>query len=334
MTNGIRRIEIKDFLVFKGEFAVDFCSGVNVFIGGNATGKTTLLKVMYLIMETENVSKKVISGEGYKDIAIKYYFHNINIKHSIFTYGSSMFDKTKHQAEVSVHCTVGDVSVVRNCSHIFIPAKDILEHSKGLLALNNMREIPFDQTYIDILSNAEFGATKEVSEINKVVLNKIKEIIGGEVEYENDTFYIVKADGGKVPFSLEASGFKKFGLLWKLIRNGLLEHGSVLFWDEPENSLNPELIPTLVDILLELQKGGVQIFIATHSYNVARWFELNKKAENSLRYFNLRKTDSGIAADVADDYVSLDNNPIDAADDTLLKRVVEVSAEKAGVKRK
>jgi ABC-type multidrug transport system ATPase subunit len=33
--------------VFKGEFAADFCTGVNVFIGGNGTGKTTLLKEMY-----------------------------------------------------------------------------------------------------------------------------------------------------------------------------------------------------------------------------------------------------------------------------------------------
>jgi hypothetical protein len=119
--------------------------------------------------------------------------------------------------------------------------------------------------------------------------------------------------------------------LWKLLRNGLLESGSILFWDEPEASINPELIPTLVDILLELQKGGVQIFIATHSYDVARWFELNKKAENSLRYFNLRKTDSGIAADVSDDYVSLSNSLIEDAGDMLLRRVTAVAAEKAGV---
>ncbi|MDR1206428.1 MAG: ATP-binding protein [Peptococcaceae bacterium] len=40
-------MEIKDFLVFKGDFAMDFCPGVNVFIGSNGTGKTTLLKALY-----------------------------------------------------------------------------------------------------------------------------------------------------------------------------------------------------------------------------------------------------------------------------------------------
>ena len=44
---AIDRIEIKDFLVFKDVFDMDFCSGVNVIIGGNATGKTTLLKCLY-----------------------------------------------------------------------------------------------------------------------------------------------------------------------------------------------------------------------------------------------------------------------------------------------
>jgi ATPase involved in DNA repair len=36
---AINRIEIKDFLVFKGEFAANFCPGVNVLIGATVRGK-------------------------------------------------------------------------------------------------------------------------------------------------------------------------------------------------------------------------------------------------------------------------------------------------------
>jgi AAA15 family ATPase/GTPase len=46
---AIDRVEIKDFLAFRGEFAADFCRGVNVIIGGNATGKTTLIKALYAV---------------------------------------------------------------------------------------------------------------------------------------------------------------------------------------------------------------------------------------------------------------------------------------------
>jgi hypothetical protein len=87
-----------------------------------------------------------------------------------------------------------------------------------------------------------------------------------------------------------------------------------------------------VDILLALQKSGVQIFILTHNYDIARWFELNKTPDHTLRYFNLRKAGNGIVADVAGDYVSLPNSVIEDAGDMLLRRVAEVAAQKAGVR--
>ena len=44
---AIDRVEISDFLVFKGKFTASFCRGVNALIGGNGTGKTTLMKCLY-----------------------------------------------------------------------------------------------------------------------------------------------------------------------------------------------------------------------------------------------------------------------------------------------
>ena len=64
-------------------------------------------------------------------------------------------------------------------------------------------------------------------------LSFISEIIDGIVIYENDSFYVIKNNGMKLEFSFEAEGLRKFALLWKLIRNGLLEKDSVLIWDEP-----------------------------------------------------------------------------------------------------
>jgi energy-coupling factor transporter ATP-binding protein EcfA2 len=58
MVNTITRVELKDFLVFKGEFKADFCPGVNVLIGGNGTGKTTLMKVMYRLCHERNEKLK------------------------------------------------------------------------------------------------------------------------------------------------------------------------------------------------------------------------------------------------------------------------------------
>ena len=49
-----------------------------------------------------------------------------------------------------------------------------------------------------------------------------------------------------------------------MIRNGTLQPDSVFFWDEPETNLNPRLFGVVIDVLLELQRAGVQVFLATH----------------------------------------------------------------------
>ena len=82
------------------------------------------------------------------------------------------------------------------------------------------------------------------------------------------------------------------GLLWKLIRNGLLEKDTILLWDEPEANLNPELYPLVVEILLELQKSGVQIFIATHSYNFAKYLEIRREKKEQVIFHNFYKASS------------------------------------------
>ncbi|MCB5007585.1 ATP-binding protein, partial [Streptococcus mutans] len=142
---------------------------------------------------------------------------------------------------------------------IFIPAKEMLSHSKGFLALYNKYKIPFDKTYIDIIVNAELPEARETSDLNNTLLATISNVIGGKVLHENGTFYIVKNNGNKIEFPIEAEGLRKFGLLWKLIKNGLLEEGTVLFWDEPEANINPELMPILVELMLELERKGVQL---------------------------------------------------------------------------
>jgi predicted ATP-dependent endonuclease of OLD family len=126
-----------------------------------------------------------------------------------------------------------------------------------------------------------------------------------------------------VPFSLEASGHKKLGLLWKLIRNGLLEGKSILFWDEPENSLNPEHISKLVDILLELSHNGTQIFIATHSELVASYFAVNREKKDSVRFISLYKDGEQIKTDTGYRFDLLEPNNLTAEPVKLYKKEIE-----------
>ncbi|MDR2897300.1 MAG: AAA family ATPase [Spirochaetaceae bacterium] len=309
---AISRIDFDNFLIFKSFFTVDFCDGINVFIGENGTGKTTLMKLLYGWTQKNNDYLDLETDGKYKNCLkemnnIEYYF------------GASLeemgYNKYWYPNVI--------LAPLKKLQAVYIPTTEMLSHSRGFLALYRELRLPFDGTEVDILSKAERSETREITPNAVLVLDKIKKIIGGEVVYENDSFFVIKEGNKKTPFPLEASGFRKFGLLWKLLRNGLLEEGSILFWDEPENSLNPELVPVLVDILLELSKNGVQIFLATHDYNLARYFDVRKNKDIPVLFHNLSKTEAGqIACNSSPEYLKLPNNMLEKANEQLFEAVV------------
>lgn len=77
-------------------------------------------------------------------------------------------------------------------------------------------------------------------------------------------------------FNLVAEGLRKIALLWQLIKNGTLEKGSVLFWDEPEANINPKYIPVLAELLIMSESEGVQIFVSTHDYFLSKYIEVKR----------------------------------------------------------
>ena len=362
---AINCVKIKDFLLFKGEFETDFCPGVNVIIGGNGTGKTTLLKVMYGVCDssvqafTEGIWRERFERGnsfsdyfycGYPDVStmmslggpsssipnekkciIQYNKKEFGFRYPTIEELKPMFQFSDQEIEKNKYMwgyygtfpSEADGINSPYIQSIFIPMEEVLSHAKGFLALNNERKMPFDQTFVDLLSKAELPVSRIITPNAISVLDKIKSIIGGEVVYENDSFFTQKENGEKVSFSLEASGYKKLGLLWKLLRNGLLERGSVLFWDEPENSLNPELVPILVDILLELSRNDVQIFIATHSDIFANYFAVNRQKNDNVMFISLYKDGERIQADSSDRFDLLDPNSLIAEPVKLYEKMLE-----------
>lgn len=167
----------------------------------------------------------------------------------------------------------------------------------------------------DIVQNAQLPETRIISVFEKRLLNIISNIIGGEVIYENERFFVKKTDDIKISFEMEAEGLRKFALLWKLIRNGLLRPGSLLLWDEPEANINPGLLPVLTDILLELHRNDVQIIMATHSYNLAKYFELKK---DKVVFHSFKKENNSASVFSDEVFGNISFNKLIEADEELL----------------
>jgi ABC-type multidrug transport system ATPase subunit len=119
---------------------------------------------------------------------------------------------------------------------------------------------------------------------------------------------------------------RKLGLLWILIQNGTLQDGSVLFWDEPETNLNPTMYSKVMNVLLELQRAGVQVFFATHDYVILKELDLQMTDEDKVAFHSLHRDETGeIACHTTDRYLDIAPNAIAETFTSIYDREIERS---------
>lgn len=306
---SIKNVRIKNFTVFN-DIEIEFGKGVNVIIGENGTGKTHLMKAMYVHNLKMNQDKKADMDDYFKASTIPY-----RLQEEMYV-PNEQISLIKKEPDLTIFNLAREshISVVGNTnkSAVYIPAKDMLTHSKGLLemAKKYSKDMPFDKTLLDIIEISKYWKVNTIPEIGLNVLLKLEKLIGGKVVLENDTFYIKKTNGDLTEFSMEAEGIKKIAILWQLIMNESITKGSVLFWDEPEANINPSLYKDVAEILLELSRNGVQIFFATHNYNFAKYMEVLSEDSDNVHYHSLYKTDDGVKCETETKFALLSNNAL------------------------
>ena len=209
---------------FNDGFKIEFCDGINVLIGENGVGKTTILKMIYAatqwsIKQTDQgKTKRLIQffSNSLKDSdALKNAENKEDYCYYKVSDGTHNFeDSLSHKGIFNYDQWLG-----LDIQSVFIPTTEMLSHAKGFLAMNQKYNMPFDGTQIDIIVNASLPETREIPFAMSKILDKLSAVIDGTVILENDSFYVLKKDGQKVDFSLEAEGLRKLGLLWKLMDN-------------------------------------------------------------------------------------------------------------------
>mgnify|MGYP006333918625 FL=1 len=209
---------------------------------------------------------------------------------------------------------------------VYIPVKDMMANAPGFRSLYNLRHIHFEEVYADIIDRVFLGSLKgPTDQDRKRLLEILQQSMDGKVIAKNEEFFL-KSQQGELEFTLLAEGIRKLGLLWVLIQNGTLLNGSILFWDEPETNLNPKLMRTVVEILIELQRMGVQLFVSTHNYSLLKEFDLQKSATDHVLFHSLYRDSMGnIKADSFTDYEALTPNAIDDAFAGMVDREIQQS---------
>ena len=321
---AINRVEIKNFTVFN-DVSIDFNSGINVIIGENGTGKTHLLKLIYafcLLQKTSDLYSfkfKIEEMFASNDTSNLFNFNHDKI--------DIVIEDNKKIYKISItkenYFEIADTKEYI-IPAVFIPAKEMLSMS-NITRIHDKysKELSLDKTLLDIIRKSQNIKPNNPPELAKNIISKLEKIIDGEVFVKNDnSFWIRKSNQSEIPFSMEAEGLRKFGLLWQLIMNESITDNTVLLWDEPEANINPKLIPDLVEMVLELSRNGVQVFISTHDYILAKYFEVKRKENDSVRFHSLYKTNEGVKCESNINFRDLNNNSIIIAFDELMDEVI------------
>lgn len=347
----INSIGLKNFTVFEN-LNIDVASNINIFIGENGTGKTNLLKAIYATClisinrsQSADILKKCFKSEGFLslsknktnkvvDIFLKdnskdkeVIAISLRVPARIITINESFNSNEKNSSNLDEFTTNSDsyqIHLPQNASLLatFIPSKDMLTHSKGLLAMSDKyRDFPFDITLTEIIRKANQWTLKQPPELARSILPTLEEMIDGKIIVKNEEFYVVKNDGSEINFAVEAEGFKKIGLLWQLLMNESITPNSILIWDEPEANFNPAFIPKLVECLLELSRNNVQIFLSTHNYILAKYFNVKATDSDSIMFHGLYKSNNSVQCESNENFSALKHNSIVKVFNELLDEV-------------
>lgn len=283
---ALARLTIQRFTAFE-DASFDFAPGVNAFIGVNGTGKSHLLKLLYVLHETarqywnvpegsggeavEVILKRLLlqtfrpdaigrlvrrTGKGQKTALVEAVWSDAGLETSL------KFKLTHRGGLTAEHSEIQ----TEDRPAVFLPTREVLSFFKGFVALWDKYELEFDRTYRDICELLALPPLRGARTADRrALLEPLEEALGGTVSIEGGRFYVRLADGD-MEASLVAEGLRKLAMLAYLVLNGSLDRRSLLLWDEPEASVNPALAPLLAGTALALAAQGIQVVLATHDY--------------------------------------------------------------------
>ncbi|MBI5526571.1 MAG: AAA family ATPase [Deltaproteobacteria bacterium] len=293
---SLTRIQCERFTAFE-KIAVDLSPGINVFVGANGTGKTHLMKLAYAACD---VSKTKL---GFLEKLVRVFLPSGRRLGRLVKRqpGRNRGIAEVHQGDRKIRASFSTLATkpesgkvagasewaTRPIESVYIPVKEMLASAPGFRSMYAQRELHFEEVYADILDRAYRPPLRgPADKSRRRLLDSLQEAMAGRVTVKEEEFFLSDPQGN-LEFTLLAEGMRKLGLLWILIQNGTLLDGSVLFWDEPETNLNPRMFKALIEILLELQRQGVQVFLATHDYVILKEFDLQKKPADKIAYHSL-----------------------------------------------
>lgn len=328
----IRSVHISNLTVFKNARLTP-ANGLNVIVGENGTGKTHLLKALYCVANVLGRDRKINAAAAPTKIALQSAladkFTNvfrpealgrlarrrqgrercdIEVRFAKRTQTISFSFATNSKTEVQIENLpeewLSDTAA-------YLPTRELLTIFPNFVSVYEGHYLEFEETWRDTCVALGAPLTRGPRESSvRVLLEPLEAAMGGAIILDRSGRFYLQTSSGTMEMPLVAEGLRKLGMVARLIATGKLAGNGYLFWDEPEANLNPRLIKNIAKTIIDLSKGGIQVFIATHSLFLLREIEILKASELyqevPVNFVGLKATEDGVVVSEGADLSELE----------------------------
>ncbi len=316
----IQQLSIKNLTVFP-EADLKFGHNLNVIIGENGTGKTHLLKILYSVLavsaEAKRKSNSLSPTKSLYQIQLAEKLVNVFRPEQLGRLARRKQGRERCDITLSFTQSVCDIAFSFSAQSksevsidklpdawlditpVYLPTRELLTMYPNFVSVYEGHYLEFEETWRDtcILLGALLQKGAKEKRIREL-LEPLEAAMGGQIELDKNGSFYLKSINGRIEIPLLAEGYRKLGMLSRLVATGALLDKGYLFWDEPEANLNPRIIKGIAKSILDLSVSGIQIFIATHSLFLLREIEILLSTlaykEVKSRFFGLHETSDGV----------------------------------------
>ena len=318
----IKSIEVKNYKILDFIQIKDLVQ-INIFVGKNNCGKTSLLEAIFLNFQPSNpmsivsVISNFTRGIQLRNDNLDMFFHQLNMDKPIEIISS--YDQQEMHLTITPK-TTNDFAQILPSDTNFLAHQSNTALTMGLkfdiqfdghnsarssfeIQGNNINDIvevqypafsgmimPSNITFINInnILNKLRTLKKEQNLLQYLQIFD-KQINGVEV-INNEIMIDLKNMPKKISLNTMGEGFKKY---LAIIASLIIGEYKYICIDEIENGLHFETMQKLLESIIKLAKNlNIQLFISTHSYEL---LEILNKTSNEKQYsevavFNIAKT--------------------------------------------
>ena len=292
---------------------------MTVFVGQQASGKSILLQLIKLILDSDDITK-TIRRQGFdwrqdtENFLTLYFGEGMQGLWKDST--NILVDGQKFEIEKAVSKRGRKKDEVL----FLIPAQRVMTLKNGWPRAftdydgGDPYVVKQFSEQLRLLMEAGLGSGKgaifpQIGRMNKTIRDAIEESIFGGAELKLDRTglrkrIVLDVAGRQLPFMVWSAGQREFvpllmGLYW-LMPSSKTAKKSNLDWvviEEPEMGLHPQAVSALLLTFLELMRRGYKVIISTHSpqileliWTIQSLAKVNAAPDSFLKVFNLKPT--------------------------------------------